>query len=317
MSMRQATGGGGASPAPHGVATTETEAWAECEDGNIAVFAQYPARPVADSYRVVVLCHGLGGDHRGYAQLGAHLASHGYVVVHPQFLDSRSIVAAGRAHDDAVGSGHIDEALRSMLFSPEHWVSRVTRVNAVIGSLADQTHLPMSLEGDGVIIAGHSYGAYTAQLVLGARLFGTGLDQSRFRNAAVAGGVLLSPQGSGDRGLTPDSWRSVTLPLLVVTATNDRGPHGEGLSWRREPFDAAQSDLKHLAVARGSDHFLGGIPATSDAASVGTDARVRDSISVLALAFANRVCGDLDAGAWLASGPFPEVFDHEHVAANV
>lgn len=305
------------SPGPYPVATMMSDAWVEGEDGDIAVLAQYPAGSTADRHRVVVLCHGLGGDHLGYAHLGSQLASHGYAVLHPQVLDSRSLVAAGRPHNDAVGNGRIDEVLRSMLFAPEHWVSRVSRVNSVIGSLADQAHLPVSLEGEGVIIVGHSYGAYTAQLVLGTRLYGTGLDQSRFRNPAVAGGVLLSPQGSGDRGLTPDSWRSVTLPLLVVSATNDRGPHGEGLAWRREPFDAAHSDLKHLAVARESDHFLGGIPATSDTASVGTCAQVRDSISALAVAFANRVCGDLGAGAWLASGPFPEMFDHEHVAANV
>lgn len=314
MPMSEVAGGCSVLPGPHRVATMETDAWVEGVDGNVAVLAQYPG-DFRDSPQVVVLCHGLGGDHRGYAHLGSHLASHGYVVLHPQFLDSRSLVTAGRAPDDAVGNGRTGEALRSMLFAPEHWVSRVSRVNAVIESLAGQAHLPMTLQEEGVIIVGHSYGAYTAQLVLGTRLFGTGLDQTRFRNPAVAGGVLLSPQGSGDRGLTQHSWRSVNLPLLVVTATNDRGPHGEGLAWRREPFDAAHSDLKYLAVARGSDHFLGGVPASSDTVETVTDPQVRDSISALVLAFANRVCGDLSAGTWLASGPFPEIFDHENLAA--
>ncbi|MDN5853875.1 MAG: alpha/beta fold hydrolase, partial [Actinomycetia bacterium] len=309
--MSDAVGGDRAQPAPCEAATLETDAWVEAEDGNVAVFAQYPVDDSGDPRRVVVLCHGLGGDHRGYAQLGSHLAAHGYVVLHPQFLDSRSLLTAGRAAEKVAGDGRVDhsvdETLRTMLFAPEHWVSRVSRVNSVIDSLADQTHLAMSLEEGGVIIVGHSYGAYTAQLVLGTQLFGTGLDQSRFRNPAVAGGVLLSPQGSGDRGLTHDSWRSVDLPILVVTATNDRGPHGEGLAWRREPFDAAHSDLKFLAVARGSAHFLGGVPASKPDES-DSDPRVRDSISALVLAFANRVCGDLDAGTWLASGPFPDIF---------
>lgn len=304
-------------PGAHRVATSEIDAWTKAEGRDVAVFAQYPECEPQDRRRVVVLCHGLGGDHRGYARLGSRLASNGYVVLHPQFLDALSLVSVNYGHESGDGDGSADvrlqETLRSMLFDPEHWVSRVARVNAVIDSLAGQAHLPVGLEGEGVIVAGHSFGAYTAQLVLGTQLFGTGLDQRSFRNPAVAGGVLLSPQGSGDRGLTDHSWSAVDLPLLVVTATNDLGPHGEGLAWRRQPFDAAPARLKHLAVARGSDHLLGGTPDQADPTGpAGPGTQVRDAIAALAVAFVNRVHGDRDAGAWLASGPFPELFDHEH-----
>lgn len=304
-------------PGRHQVANAEIEAWAEADGREVAVFAQYPVGDPQDIRQVVVLCHGLGGDHWGYAHLGSHLASHGYAVLHPRFLDSMRLVADGLGLDAGDADWRsidprLAEALRPMLFEPEYWVSRVARADAVIDSLAGQRHLPVRLEAEGVVVAGHSYGAYTSQLLLGTRLFGGDLDQEDFRNPAVVGGVLLSPQGSGDRGLTERSWDAVDLPLLVVTATNDRGPHGEGLDWRREPFDAAPSGLKYLAVARGSDHFLGGIPDETEPIGSGADTRVRDAICALTVAFADRVHGDLDAGTWLASGPLPEVFDHEH-----
>ena len=102
------------------------------------------------------------------------------------------------------------------------------------------------------------------------------------------------------------------LPLLVVTATNDLGPHGEGLSWRREVFDAAPSRLKHLAVVKGGDHLLGGVHLADGEDDQVTDPRARAAVSALAVAFADRVHGDVAAGEWLASDPFPSVLDHEH-----
>jgi hypothetical protein len=198
-----------------------------------------------------------------------------------------------------------------MLFDPQHWVSRVHRVHAVLDSLADQAHLPVRLRATGVIVAGHSFGAFTAQLLLGTKLGGVGLDRETFTHPAVIGGMLLSPQGSGDRGLTRHSWDTVDLPVLVVTATNDLGPHGEGLDWRRESFDSVHSQFRHLAVVRGGDHQLGGIASTDvEAGQQGTE--VRDAISALAAAFADGVHGDREARSWLSSNPFPHLLQHEH-----
>jgi dienelactone hydrolase len=289
----------------------------------VAVLARYPVpdgtgRPLP----VIVFCHGLGGGQRSYAALGTHLASHGYAVLHPQFLDSFPIASAALGLPRAAErtwsrDKRARDAMLTMLFDRGHWMSRVARVRSVIDSLAGQRHLPVRLRAGEVIIAGHSFGAFTAQLVLGTRLEDAGPGTGCLAHPAVAAGVLLSPQGSGDRGLTSQSWDAVTLPLLVVTATNDLGPHGEPLSWRREPFDAAPSRLKHLAVVRGGTHLLGGISlAACEEGAAGdqraTDPPVRDAVLAVSAAFADRVHGDLEAGRWLASAPFPAILAHEH-----
>ena len=41
----------------------------------------------------VIVSHGLGGSREGYAYLGRHLASHGYVVVHVTHLGSDGCAA--------------------------------------------------------------------------------------------------------------------------------------------------------------------------------------------------------------------------------
>ncbi|NKQ58068.1 hypothetical protein HFP15_34930 [Amycolatopsis sp. K13G38] len=300
-------------PGPHRVVTAEFDDWAVVNGQRVAVIVRYPHSDTP--LPAVVLCHGLGGDHRGYAGLGVWLASHGYAVLHPQFCDSLAIagprlglpVTQQRARPE---DASVRELLHTMLFDREHWVSRVARVHAVIDSLAGQSRVPARIRADGVLVAGHSFGAYTAQLLLGTRLFDVGLDHERFAHPAVVGGILLSPQGSGDRGLTARSWEGVTTPVLTVTATHDFGARGEGLPWRREVFDRAPARFKHLAVVRGGDHQLGGIPRADNEDQAG--ARVRTAIAAVTTAFADHVHGDEVAGAWLASGPFPTILDHTH-----
>lgn len=313
-------------PGPHRVDSVEVRAWKAVGGREVAVLARFPAPGSLEGpLPVIVLCHGLAGSHRSYAALGTHLASHGYAVLHPQFLDSFALAApalgltgggsgSGVTSGNAVtehtwaGDRHARQAILALLFDPEHWLSRVARVHAVLDSLSAQEHLPVPLRPGGVIVAGHSYGAYTAQLVLGARLEGVAIDIERLAHPAVTAGILLSPQGSGDRGLTSRSWEAVTQPLLVVTGTNDLGPYGEGLAWRREPFDAAPSGVKHLAVVRGGTHLLGGVPD----AGRGMGTPTLRAILAIAAAFADHAHGDLEAGAWLAGGPFPAVLEHEH-----
>jgi predicted dienelactone hydrolase len=310
-----------ASSGPHSIVTAEVSAWSSVDGETMTVLARYPVPPQSGHpVPVIVFCHGLGGSQRSYAALGAHLASHGYAVLHPQFLDSFPLASDALGLTGAGLTG-VDErtwprhkrardAMMTMLFDPLHWMSRVTRVHSVIDSLATQRHLPVALRPDSVIVGGHSFGAYTAQLVLGARLYEPGLAPRSFAHASAAAGVLLSPQGSGDRGLTSRSWDAITQPLLVVTGTNDFGPHGEGLAWRREPFDTAPSRRKHLAVVRHGTHLLGGISLADGRPG---QTAVRDAILAVTAAFADRVDGDLKAGDWVASGPFPAIFKHEHL----
>ncbi|MCU4183025.1 hypothetical protein K6U06_01530 [Acidiferrimicrobium sp. IK] len=300
-------------PGEHPTAEAEITSWTTVEGRSVAVFAQYPTGG-GPLLPVVLLCHGLGGGHRGYAGLGAHLASHGYAVLHPQFLDAAALAVPGGTPGSDERSWKSDPALRAamlaLLFDPAHWLSRVERARAVLDTLTSQRHVP-GLDPDGVVVAGHSFGAYTAQLLLGTRLYGVGMDGRCFRHPAVAGGVLLSPQGSGDRGLTDRSWDGVELPLLEITATRDLGPHGEGLAWRREVFDAAASRRKYLAVVRGGDHFLGGIPVADRYSHDEEGAEVRTAVAALATAFADEVRGDDLAGEWLAGSPFSHLVDHE------
>jgi pimeloyl-ACP methyl ester carboxylesterase len=270
---------------------------------------------------VVVFCHGLGGSHLAYSELGAHLATHGYVVLHPQFADAFELVAP------ALGLSELgpdewarDERARAMmhayLFDPLHWVSRVARVHAILDSLSERRYADLCLRAERVMVGGHSFGAYTAQLLLGVRVVNVGLDDRVLSHPAAGAGLLMSPQGSGDRGLVEESWNDVRTPILEITATRDRGPHGEGLDWRRQPFDCVRSDRKYLAVIKDADHSLGGIARPAAHAGDAHAAAVRRALGGLVVAFGESLEGSRAAGEWLASGPEPDLFDHYHEEAS-
>jgi len=306
---------------PYLVASYDVDNWTAVDDGEFAVFAQVPTDTGAERLPVVVLSHGLGGDHHGYAPLGAHLASHGYAVLHPQYRDSRShLVRTGQIDPVAASGSAADEAVavlvKAMLFDPQHWWSRVRRARALIDSLSEQQRLDVNLDPSGVTVAGHSYGAYTTQLLIGARLFGVGPELRTCAHPAVTCGVLISPQGSGDRGLTERSWDQVVTPMLVITAERDFGPNGEGVDWRREPFDRAASPLRHLAIVADTDHHMGGIASTDEAPvdehELGR-AWSRRVVSALTLAFVEAARGDREAVRWLAADPLATAVKNEHV----
>ena len=233
---------------------------------DVTVLVDEATEPVG----VVVFCHGLGMGADTYAELRARWASERFIVVSPEFSDSLRHLAVqcpdrhvdvsdptAWMQDDIV----VGRALE-MMFDPVQWLGRVIdtssvidQLGAVIGRFVDAASIP-------VVVAGHSYGAHTAQIIAGADLDrGQGLES--FRHPRVAGAILMSPQGSGERGLTADSWSSVGVPWLVISGEHDIAARGQGLEWRRQAYDLAPAGGRFLAVVPGADHGLGGVAGSA------------------------------------------------------
>ncbi|MCF8470961.1 MAG: alpha/beta fold hydrolase [Parvibaculum sp.] len=218
----------------------------------------------------VVFCHGLGSNGDEYAALSAHWASHGYLVIHPTFRDAIGIVMHEEPHlrrDTDVDLSHwtasatISARMHEILHSPDRWLERV----ATVGNIMDQ--LPViavatcgKLQSDTpVAIAGHSFGAYTAQLLAGAQIALPDAPARGFRDTRFAAAILLSAQGREQQGLRDGSWDFLDGPVLTVTGTLDRGAKGGDWRWKAEPYECAPVGDKYLAVLESGDHFLGGM----------------------------------------------------------
>lgn len=207
-------------------------------------------------FPVIIFSHGTGASKDDYAELGEFWAARGYVSVHPSHADSLSL-REGRANFRRLRS-----VLEGVLEDANQWVERGEDVALVARQLAEiersSEQLSGKLDGDRVGIAGHSFGAYGAQVAGGAKV-SLPNETETFELSPpenVKAVLLLSPQGTGQQGLTNESWRNFQLPMMVMTGLRDQGAQGQDYRWKTEPFELAPATSnKYLVILAQANHF--------------------------------------------------------------
>lgn len=207
---------------------------------------------------VIVFSHGFGSSADGYGPLTDFWAAHGFVVVQPTHLDSRTV---GLSEDDPR--------------TPRIWRQRVADVKLALDHLdlleAAVPGLGGRLDRGRIAAAGHSFGGQTAGNLLGLRVVdpGTGTAED-LSDPRVRAGVLLATGGRGGADLTsfaaekypfmnPD-FAHMTTPALVVAGDRDDSPLTvRGPDWLADPYVLSPGG-KSLLTLFGAEHSLGGIP---------------------------------------------------------
>jgi predicted dienelactone hydrolase len=215
----------------------------DAERGKDVVFSvDYPTRP--GTYPVILFSHGFGATRQTYVGLSAHWASQGFIVIRPAHSDSGRLQLS-----------NAQQAWRDQ--TPADWRNRVRDVTAIIDGLdrieESYPELKGKIDRTKIAASGHSYGAFTAMLLGGARTYPGAVSYADPRVKAV---VAMSPQGPSETfGLTPESWKEVRVPILFMTGTMDRGmSDNETPEWRRQPFELAPEGDKWLVVLEGANH---------------------------------------------------------------
>lgn len=227
--------------------------------------APAPDAPQADTpkFPLVLFSHGMGGSSEAFPELSEHLASHGYILVHPTHEDSVTL------------QRNRGEAVRGILRDPKGYKARVDPVGRVddlkflMDHLADiqrESGMRGRIDAERIGVAGHSAGAMTTQLIIGTRARGVrvgggkALDLHSIADARVDAGVVISGQGTTTRMFTDDSWASITVPMLVIAGSNDTTPaSAETPQSRRHPFEfsrgtAAGGPPAYLLYIQGAYH---------------------------------------------------------------
>ncbi len=198
---------------------------------------------------LIVFSHGLGGSRRGYSYLGRYWSARGIASLHVQHAGSDSSLWAGNplaVVDRLQRAAHESEALARALdlrFALDRMLS------SPYGAHVDRQR---------VVAAGHSYGANTALVAVGARVMREGrwveARDPRF-GAAI---VISAPPFYGESDLASVLSR-ITVPTLHVTATNDviqiPGYYSPAAD-RLKVFNAIATPRKLLAVFEGGSHSV-------------------------------------------------------------
>jgi predicted dienelactone hydrolase len=215
------------------------------------------APATGDELPIIVFSHGFGGSLDGYAPLVDYWAARGFVVVQPTHLDSRTLNVTP---DDPR--------------YPEIWRFRVEDLTRIVDQLglieAAVPGLAGRLDRSRIATAGHSWGAQTASMLLGARVLDAdGVPGKDMSDPRIKAGVLLAVPGTGGADLTPfaaeqfsfmsPGFAEMTTPALVVAGDKDQSALTvRGPEWFTDSYFLGPGP-KSLLTLFGAEHSLGGI----------------------------------------------------------
>jgi predicted dienelactone hydrolase len=250
----------------------------------------WPANVSSGRVPLIIFSHGMGGSRRGYTYLATRWATHGVASLHVQHVGSDSALWRGNplgvvgrlqaaAHDSeaAARAGDLRFALDRIL----------SETSGPYAALVDRRR---------IIAAGHSYGANTALLAVGARVIRDG-RWLEFRDPRYSAAIVISaPPFYGETDLA-GVLAKITVPTLHVTATQDTikipGFYSPAAD-RAAIFSAIPKSRKLLAVFQGGSHSM-----FTDRAFTGgpeLNRKVKTATADLALAFLDYTFGNDTAG---------------------
>lgn len=244
---------------------------------------------------IIVFSHGFGWSMDGYAPLVDFWAAHGFVVIQPTHLDSRTLNIPS-------------EDPRTPLI----WRMRVDDLKLILDQLelieAPVPGLRGRLDRERIAVAGHSWGGQTASMLLGARVLDAygepGQDMSDPR---IKAGVLLATTGSGGADLTPfaaehfpfmnPSFANMSTPALVVAGDHDQSLLStRGPDWFTDPYVLSPGE-KSLLTLFGAEHSLGGISGYEVKETTDENPERVKLLQKLTAAYLRTALG-LDASSW-------------------
>jgi predicted dienelactone hydrolase len=236
---------------------------------------------------LVVFSHGIGGSRMGYSYLGAYWASQGYASLHLQHVGSDRSLWTGNVFSLV---GRLQDAA-----GEQEAVARVADLRFALDQLLADPELGARIDPARIVAAGHSYGANTVMLAVGARVerHGRVLELADPRLSAAI--LLSAPPFYGEADLAKIV-ADIKVPTLHVTSTEDiiRVPgYYSGAEDRIAVYEAMSGARKVLAVFEGGSHSM-----FTDRAGAGgftLNAQVKAATRELSVAFFKSLFGGGDS----------------------
>ncbi|CAM1505282.1 Fc.00g109190.m01.CDS01 [Cosmosporella sp. VM-42] len=235
-----------------------------CPGRRVDLQLRVTAPSTGDNLPIILLSHGHGRSNylsslEGYGPLVDFWAGHGFAVIQPTHLSSKSLDLTLDA-----------ESIRELFLE-----SRAQDMTRILDQLDDiEAAVPFlkgRLDRTKVAVAGHSLGGLTASVLLGATNTDprdgtkTELVEKRIKAGVIIGGTGnggsdLSEFGTGMVPFYGPDFGGMRTPALVVWGDEDSSPHLtiRGADWHADPYTLSPGPKTSFAV-KGGKHGFGGV----------------------------------------------------------
>jgi dienelactone hydrolase len=161
---------------------------------------------------LVVFSHGIGGSREGYSYIGKHLAANGIAALHVQHVGSDRSLWFGNPLQLVT---RLQEAAKD-----KEAIARTQDVRFALNQVLSSTEFKSRLDATRISAAGHSYGANTVLLLVGARVQRDSqvLDLTDPR---ISSAVIISAPPFYGQGDPQAIVGGISVPSLHITAQRD------------------------------------------------------------------------------------------------
>jgi len=226
----------------------------------VPVRLYWPLKAVASTTApvpLVVFSHGIGSSRLGYSYFGRHLATQGWASLHVQHVGSDKGLWFGNPFSligrlrNAAQEAEAIQRVRDLRFALDRLLDP-----ALQHPLTDRP--AETVDTQRIVAAGHSYGANTTLLAVGARV-ARGQQAYDFHDPRFRAAILMSaPPFYGERDLA-GILAPVQLPTLHITTNDDLimiPGYRSGLEDRLAVYDAMPDPRKALVVFDHGSHGI-------------------------------------------------------------
>lgn len=206
---------------------------------------------------LVVFSHGIGSSRLGYSYFGRHLATQGWASLHVQHVGSDKGLWFGNPFSligrlrNAAQEAEAIQRVRDLRFALDRLLDPALQ-HPLTGRPAE------AIDTQRIVAAGHSYGANTTLLAVGARVE-RGQQVFDFHDPRFRAAILMSaPPFYGERDLAT-ILAPARLPTLHITSNDDLimiPGYRSGLEDRLAVYDAMPDPRKALVVFDHGSHGI-------------------------------------------------------------